>query len=86
MKSANHVVDAALALDARWREAVSGTRVDGALHRALDVVVEYPVLTTRLLAEQLGVSPRRAEDLVRELHAVGVLSSGTGKTGCQHLT
>lgn len=79
VKAANHFVDAALTLQARWREAVSGTRADGALHRALDVVIEYPVLTTRFLAEQLGVTPRRAEDLVRELGTIGVLSPGTGK-------
>ncbi len=77
--SANRFVDAALALNARWRGALAGTRTDAALHRALDVVVEYPVMTTRLLAEQLGVTPRRAEDLVRELSAVGVLSPSTGK-------
>lgn len=79
VKSANHFVDAALALDGRWRDAVAGTRADGAIHRALDVVVEYPVLTTRFLATQLGVTPRRAEDLVRELQTIGVLSPGTGK-------
>lgn len=79
VKSANHFVDAALALDARWREAVFGTRAEGAIHRALDVVIEYPVLTIRFLAEQLGVTPRRAEDLVRELETIGVLSQGTGK-------
>ena len=37
------------------------------------------MLTTRVLAEQLGVTPRRAEDLVRELETIGVLSPGTGK-------
>jgi Fic family protein len=79
VKSANHFVDAALAVDARWRGAVSGARTDGAIHRALDVIVEYPVLTTRFLAQQLGVTPRRAEDLVRELETIGALTPGTGK-------
>ncbi|WP_235734523.1 Fic family protein [Nocardioides alcanivorans] len=79
VKSANHFIDAALALDAGWREAVAGARADGAIHRALDVVIEHPVLTTRLLAEHLGITARRAEDLVRELETIGVLSRGTGK-------
>ena len=77
--SANHFVDAALALDARWRESVSGARTDGAIHRALDVVIEQPVLTTRFLAGRLRVTSRRAEDLVGQLVSIGVLNPGSGK-------
>lgn len=77
--SANHFVDAALELDARWRAAVSGVRTDGAVHRALGVVIEQPVLTTVFLADRLELTLRRAEQLVGQLVSIGVLSPGSGK-------
>ncbi|TWG97250.1 Fic family protein [Nocardioides sp. J9] len=77
--AADRFVDAALALHGRWRTVVAGTRADGVLHKALDVVVDYPVLTTRLLAEQLDVTPRRGEDLVKQLVRAGIVRPGTGK-------
>ena len=77
--AAGHFADAAAALHDRWRAAVAGVRSDAALHRALDLVVENPVVSARFLAENLGVSPSRAAKLVRQLVRVNILVPATGK-------
>lgn len=77
--SAENFADAASALHARWRTAVAGVRVDGALHRALDVVVENPVVTATFLAAQVGVSTRRAQLLVKQLEQAQILAPTSGK-------
>ena len=77
--AAEHFADAATALHGRWRAAVAGVRTDAALHRALDLVIENPVVSARFLAEHLGVSVRRAELLVNQLQDVRILAPATGK-------
>lgn len=77
--TAEHFADAATGLHARWRAAVVGVRTDAALHRAVDVVIENPVVSAKFLAEHLEVSLRRAEKLVKQLQEVRILSPATGK-------
>ena len=70
---------AAAALHERWRYAVAGVRVDAAAHRALDLVVENPVVSASFLANQLGGSLRRAQKLVNQLQEARILTPATGK-------
>ena len=70
---------AATALHSRWRALLVGVRADAALHKAVDLVIENPVVTTRFLAANLGVTLRRAEKLVHQLHEVRILTPATGK-------
>lgn len=77
--AAEHFAAAATGLHARWRAAVAGVRADGALHRALHLVVENPVVSAGFLAEHLEVSLRRAEQLVKQLQEVRILVPATGK-------
>lgn len=77
--SAEHFADAATGLHDRWRATVVGVRSDAALHRALDLLTENPVVTARFLAENLELSLRRAEKLVHQLQEVEILSPATGK-------
>jgi hypothetical protein len=58
---------------------VTGVRSDAALHRAVDLVIENPVVSARFLAEHLELSLRRAEKLVQQLQEVHILSPATGK-------
>lgn len=78
-KAAGHFADAATGLHDRWRAATVGVRSDAALHRAVDLVIENPVVSTSFLAEHLHVSLRRAELLVKQLQQVDILSAATGK-------
>lgn len=77
--AAETFADAAAALHLRWRAAVSGVRADSALHRAIDVVVENPVVSTGFLSDSLGVSLRVAEKVVQQLLDARILASATGK-------
>lgn len=77
--AAEHFAQAAATLHERWRAAVAGVRADAALHRALDLVVENPVISARFLADQLGGSLRRAEKLVNQLQEAHILVPATGK-------
>lgn len=76
---AENFADAATGLHDRWRATVVGVRSDAALHRALDLLAENPVVSARFLAENLELSLRRAEKLVHQLQEVGILSPATGK-------
>ncbi|WP_244931994.1 Fic family protein [Nocardioides sp. W7] len=77
--AAEHFADAATGLHDRWRAATAGVRSDAALHRAVDLIIENPVVSARFLAEHLELSLRRAEKLVQQLQEVRILSSATGK-------
>lgn len=77
--TAGRFADAAGQLHGRWRAAVSGVRADAALHRAIDVVVENPVISTAFLAEGLGVSLRLAQNVVHQLVDARILTPSTGK-------
>ena len=77
--AAETFVGAATALHTRWRAAVVGVRADAALHQAIDLVIENPVVSARFLAENLGVTLRRAEKLVQQLQKVRILAPATGK-------
>ena len=71
--------DAATALHSRWRAAIVGVRADAALHRAIDVVIENPVVSVRFLAHELGITPRRTETLIDQLVTIRILVPATGK-------
>jgi len=77
--TAGHFAEAATAVHDRWRAAVAGVRVDAALHHALDLVIENPVVSATFLAGHLNLSLRRAEKLVGQLQQVGILTPATGK-------
>lgn len=71
--------DAAGAVHRRWHAAIAGVRTDAAITRAVDVVVENPVVSTAFLAEQLQLSISRASKLVRQLVEVGILETAAVK-------
>lgn len=77
--SADRFVDAATAVHGRWRSAVVGVRADSSLHRALDLVVENPVISARFLSEGLGVSAVSAHKLIKRLETAGILKPASGK-------
>lgn len=70
---------AAIEIHQRWRHGVSQFRSDSSIHRAVDLVVEYPVISARFLADSLDVSTVSAQKLVKHLHAVGIVGPVTGK-------
>jgi len=70
---------AAIDIHERWRQSVSGFRSDSSIHRAVDLVVEYPVISARFLADNLGVSSVSAQKLVKQLNSVGIVRAATGK-------
>lgn len=70
---------AAIDIHDRWRHSVSGFRSDSSIHRAVDLVVEYPVISARFLADNLGVSAVSAQKLVKRLDSVGIVRPATGK-------
>lgn len=76
---ADHFIDAATAVHERWRATVDGVRVDAGIRRAIDVIVENPVVSTAFLADQLQLSISRAAKLVKQLVEVRILAPATGK-------
>lgn len=70
---------AAIDINQRWRQSVSGFRSDSSIHRAVDLLVEYPVISARFLADNLGVSTVSAQKLVKQLDSVGIVRAATGK-------
>ena len=62
----------------RWRAALASTerktRSDAAVFAALDLIPRHLVLTSRVLAEQLGITPKSALATLHRLVDVGVLS------------
>ncbi len=70
---------AAVAVHQRWRHSVSGFRSDSSIHRAVDLVIEYPVVSARFLADNLNVSTVSAQKLVKQLESVGIVKAATGK-------
>ena len=72
-------VDAAIEVQARWQAAVAGVRVDSAVHRAIDLLGEYPVVSARFLAERLGVSKVSAHNVANKLVQARILTPATGR-------
>lgn len=70
---------AAIDIHQRWRQSVSGFRSDSSIHRAVDLLVEYPVISARFLADNLDVSTVSAQKLVKQLDSVGIVRAATGK-------
>lgn len=70
---------AAIDIHQRWKGAVSGFRSDSSIHRAVDLLVEYPVVSARFLADNLSVSTVSAQKLVKHLDSVGIVRPSTGK-------
>jgi Fic family protein len=70
---------AAIDIHQRWKQSVSGFRSDSSIHRAVDLLVEYPVISARFLADNLGVSTVSAQRLVKQLDSVGIVRAATGK-------
>jgi hypothetical protein len=55
-------------------------RADAGIRRAIDVIVENPVLSTAFLAEHLQLSVSRASKLVKQLVDVSILAPASGKS------
>lgn len=70
---------AALEIHQRWRASVASHRSDSSIHRAVDLVAEYPVVSARFLADTLGVSTVSAQKLVKQLTSAGIVRPATGK-------
>jgi Fic family protein len=70
---------AAIDIHQRWKQSVSGFRSDSSIHRAVDLVGEYPVISARFLADNLGVSTVSAQKLVKQLDSAGIVRAATGK-------
>jgi Fic family protein len=70
---------AAIDIHQRWKQSVSGFRSDSSIHRAVDLLVEYPVISARFLADNLGISTVTAQKLVKQLDSVGIVRAATGK-------
>lgn len=77
--AADHFIDAATAVHERWRAALDGVRADAGIRRAIDLVVENPVVSTAFLAQHLQLSVSRASKLVKQLVEVDILAPVTGK-------
>ncbi len=77
--TAERFVDAAVAINQRWRAAVAGVRTDSSLHRAVDLVVENPVVSARFLTDTLGVSGVSAQKIVKKLVEAGIVKPASGK-------
>ncbi len=71
------------AVRARWGKRLTDVRRDAAAWRALDLLVERPVVTVRSLANAIGVSRPAAEQALRVLAHNGIVSLGSrlSKTG-----
>jgi hypothetical protein len=70
---------AAVDIHQRWKQSVSAFRSDSSIHRALDLVVEYPVVSARFLADNLAVSSVSAHQLIKQVDAVGIVRAASGK-------
>jgi len=77
--AAGTLVDAVTSLLDSWRQVTAGVRAGASLPRALDVIVENPVISAPFLGTQLQVSSRRAQLLIGQLQGVGILSPATGR-------
>ena len=77
--AAEHFVDAATAIHQRWRHAVAGVRSDSAVHRAVDLVVEHPVVSAKFVADSLHISSVSAHKIIKQLIEVNILKPATGK-------
>jgi Fic family protein len=58
----------------RWRSSLKGTRSDAAAWRALDLVMQQPVVDAKDLQEHLNISEPAANAAIRRLVDAGVLS------------
>ncbi|MDQ6522410.1 Fic family protein [Nocardioides sp. LHD-245] len=58
---------------AGWAVAVGGSRPGTALHRALDLLTENPIVNAALVAEHIEVAEEEAAALIDTLTAAGVL-------------
>lgn len=70
---------AAIDVHDRWTQSVSGFRSDSSIHRAVDLLVEYPVISARFVADNLGVSTVSAQKLIKQLGSVGIVRTAAGK-------
>jgi hypothetical protein len=67
------LVDLALVWETRRR-----LRAGSAAKRALSLLIDYPVVTVRRLAERLGVSFGQASSAIGQLIDAGILNERTG--------
>lgn len=77
--SAQSFIDAATRIHRRWQASAAGARRDSALLRAIDTVIEYPVVSAPFLAEHLSVSAVTANKIIKQLVHVKILKPATGK-------
>ena len=65
----------------RWRHALRGSRSRAV--EVVDLAFTNPILTTRAVADRLGMSPQGALNLLRQLEGIGCLRPHTSGQGIQ---
>ncbi|MDE9367531.1 Fic family protein [Luteipulveratus sp. YIM 133132] len=68
-----------------WTGAVSRFRADSSVHRAVDILIQQPVVTTSYLQRELGVTKMAAHTCVNALVEAGVLTPSGGTLKRAHL-
>ncbi|KNX37420.1 Fic family protein [Luteipulveratus halotolerans] len=62
-----------------WAESVSRFRSDSSVHRALDVLIQQPVVTASHLQQELGITKMAAHTTTNALVEVGILTPAGGR-------
>ncbi|HWC22156.1 MAG TPA: Fic family protein [Flexivirga sp.] len=63
----------------RWSQVLSGHRSDSSVHRAVDVLIQQPVVTIGYLQDELQVTKLTAHTCLKSLVNAGVLHPSGGK-------
>lgn len=63
----------------QWEQVLSAYRSDSSVHRAIEVLIQQPVVTTAYLQMRLQVTKMAAHTTVNNLVEVGILSPSGGK-------
>lgn len=66
-------------VSSRWTDAASRYRSDSSVHRAIDVLIQQPVITVPYLQHELGVTKMAAHTTVNALVEAEILKPSGGK-------
>ncbi|MCL2422519.1 MAG: Fic family protein [Micrococcales bacterium] len=76
---ADQVLAEAIAVRDDWTTRTATFRSDSAVHQALEILAEQPVVTARYLTAALGTSPVTARTVIDNLVTVGILEPAGGR-------
>jgi Fic family protein len=71
--ASHELVQGSEALLGEWRARASGVRADSAVHRAINLLAQHPMLSADVVARDLGVSERAARDALAHLARLGIV-------------